>query len=97
MKNAARKDGRIKASVYHRLRRMVIPPFTAHWLRHIFVTNMYMAGVDVSVERNQAGHDEIKTTLDIYTTSCKECHKSDMTKPDNYISGKISEKSKNAV
>lgn len=72
---------------------MVIPQFTAHWL----VTNMYMAGVDVAVERNQAGHGGIKTTLDIYTTSCKECHKSDMTKPDNYISGKISEKRKNAV
>lgn len=39
----------------------------------------------------------IKTTLEIYTTLDKECHKSDMTKPDNYISGKISEKSKNAV
>lgn len=76
---------------------MVIPPFTAHWLRHIFITNMYMAGVDVAVARNQAGHGGIKTTLEIYTTLDKECRKNYMTKPDNYISGKISEKSKNAV
>lgn len=69
---------------------MVIPQFTAHWLRHTFVTNMYMAGVDVAVARNQACHGGIKTTLEVYTTLDKECHKSDMTKPDNYISGKIS-------
>ena len=58
---------------------------------------MYMAGVDVAVARNQAGHIGIKATLDIYTTLDKECRKNDMTKPDNYISGKISENSKNAV
>lgn len=51
---------------------------------------MYMAGVDVAVARNQAGHGGIKTTLEIYTTLDKECRKNYMTKPDNYISGKIS-------
>ena len=64
---------------------MVIPPFTAHWLRHTFVTNMYHAGVDVAIARDQAGHSDIKTTLEIYTTLDKECRRADMSKVDNYI------------
>ena len=64
---------------------MVIPAFTAHWLRHTFVTNMYNAGVDVAIARDQAGHSDIKTTLEIYTTLDKENRRSDMAKLNDYI------------
>ena len=45
----------------------VIPRITAHWLRHTFATMLYLAGVDVVTARDQMGHSDIKTTLDIYT------------------------------
>lgn len=45
----------------------VIPPFTAHWLRHTFITNMYLAGIDLMTAKEQAGHADIKTTMEIYT------------------------------
>lgn len=45
----------------------VIPPITAHWLRHTFITNMYLAGIDVLTAKEQAGHADIKTTMEIYT------------------------------
>ena len=35
---------------------MVIPPFTAHWLRHTYITMLYLAGVDVLTAKEQAGH-----------------------------------------
>ncbi len=46
---------------------MLIPHFTAHWLRHTYITNMYHAGVDVLTTMQQAGHSNIKVTMDIYT------------------------------
>lgn len=46
---------------------MVIPQITAHWLRHTFITNMYLAGVDVLTAKEQAGHADITTTMEIYT------------------------------
>lgn len=64
---------------------MMIPPFTAHWLRHTFVTNLYHAGVDVAVARDQAGHSDIKTTLEIYTTLDKECRVQGAEKIDKYL------------
>lgn len=45
----------------------VIPNITAHMLRHTFITNMYLAGVDVLTAKEQAGHADIQTTLNIYT------------------------------
>lgn len=45
----------------------VIPRITPHWLRHTFATMLYLAGVDVLAAKEQLGHEDIKTTLDIYT------------------------------
>lgn len=45
----------------------VIPKITPHWLRHTFITSMYLAGVDVLTAKEQAGHADINTTLSIYT------------------------------
>lgn len=46
---------------------MVIPQITPHWLRHTFITSMYLAGVDVLTAKEQAGHADINTTMSIYT------------------------------
>lgn len=45
----------------------VIPNITPHWLRHTFITNMYLAGIDILTAKEQAGHADIKTTMEIYT------------------------------
>lgn len=46
---------------------IVIPCITPHWLRHTFITSMYLAGVDVLTAKEQAGHADINTTMAIYT------------------------------
>lgn len=46
---------------------LVIEPFTAHYLRHTYITMLYFAGVDVLTAKEQAGHADIQTTMQIYT------------------------------
>lgn len=46
---------------------IVIPRITPHWLRHTFITSMYLAGIDVMTAKEQAGHSSINTTMAIYT------------------------------
>jgi len=64
----------------------VIPPITAHWLRHTFCTIMYMAGVDILTAKNQMGHSDIKTTLEIYTHLDAVHKRKAMTKLDDFLS-----------
>lgn len=64
---------------------MVIPEFTAHWLRHTFITNLYMAGVDVITASKQAGHADIQTTMDIYTHLDDEFKTNQMSKLDEFF------------
>lgn len=45
----------------------IIPRITPHWLRHTYITMLYMAGIDVLTAKEQAGHADIKTTTEIYT------------------------------
>ena len=40
---------------------------TPHQLRHTYITNMLLAGVDVKTVQVLAGHEHAKITLDIYT------------------------------
>ncbi|MDU6306669.1 tyrosine-type recombinase/integrase [Faecalispora jeddahensis] len=67
----------------------MIPPITAHWLRHTFATLLYLAEVDVLTARDQLGHSDIKTTLEIYTHLDKVYKRHSMDKLSQYISGKI--------
>lgn len=67
---------------------MVIPNITPHWLRHTFITLMYLAGVDVMTAMEQAGHSNIQTTMAIYTHLDKEYKQKSINKMDDYISGK---------
>ena len=46
---------------------VAIEPFSAHQLRHTFITMCHEAGVDVKVTQEIAGHADIHTTLMIYT------------------------------
>lgn len=64
----------------------VIPRITAHMLRHTFITLMYFAGVDLLTAKEQAGHNDVKTTMEIYT-HLDNIHKSkQMSKLDDYLS-----------
>ncbi len=53
---------------------MLIPGFTPHWLRHTYATMLYHSGIDVLAARDQLGHKDIETTLQIYT-HLDELHK----------------------
>lgn len=65
-----------------------IPKFTAHWLRHTYITMLYFAGVDVLTVKEQAGHADIKTTMDIYTHLDKKYKKKSMDKLNDYLNNK---------
>lgn len=64
---------------------IVIPRFTAHWLRHTYITLLYMSGVDVLTAAKQAGHADIKTTMDIYTHLDETHMRKNIDKLDCYL------------
>lgn len=66
---------------------MVIPPITPHWLRHTFITNMYLAGVDILTAQQQAGHANIETTLSIYTHLDAQHKRRSMDKLNVFLDG----------
>lgn len=63
----------------------IIPRFTAHWLRHTYITMLYMAGVDILTAKEQAGHADIKTTMEIYTHLDEIYKKKKIKKLDDYL------------
>ncbi len=65
---------------------LLIPNITAHWLRHTFITNMYFAGVDILTAKQQAGHSDIKITMEIYTHLDNEYKTKNIDKLNNYLS-----------
>lgn len=65
----------------------IIPKITPHWLRHTFITMLYMAGVDVLTAKEQAGHSDIKTTMAIYTHLDEQHRKKNVSKLDEYLEG----------
>lgn len=67
---------------------MVIPAITAHWLRHTYITMLYLAGVDVMTAKEQAGHADIKTTMQIYTHLDSEYKSAQINKLDEYLDNK---------
>lgn len=67
---------------------MVIPPITAHWLRHTYITMLYLAGVDILTAKEQAGHADIKTTMQIYTHLDSQYKKSQIDKLDDFLNNK---------
>ena len=70
----------------------VIPRITAHWLRHTYITLLYKSGVDVLTAKEQAGHADISTTLEIYTHLDKQYKHKQIQKLDEYMKyGKAAE------
>ena len=67
---------------------MLIPAFTAHWLRHTFITMMYLAGVDILTAKEQAGHQDIETTMGIYTHLDNKFKKKNIEKMNDFINDK---------
>lgn len=68
----------------------VIPKITPHMLRHTFCSLLYQAGVDVVTAKEQMGHSDVKTTLEIYTHLDTEYKRKSMDKLDSYLSGDAS-------
>lgn len=63
----------------------VIPRFTPHWCRHTFITMLYLAGIDVLTAKEQAGHNDIRTTMSIYTHLDSRYKQKSMNKLDEYL------------
>lgn len=63
----------------------VIPKITPHWLRHTFATMLYLAGVDILTAKEQLGHADIKTTLEIYTHLDAVYKRKAMNKLDDFL------------
>lgn len=62
-----------------------IDTFTPHCLRHTFCTIMYEAGVDVLTAKEQMGHNDVRTTLAIYTHLDSIHKKKNVSKIDDYL------------
>lgn len=68
---------------------MVIETFTAHQLRHTYITMLYMAGIDVLTAKEQAGHADIQTTLGIYTHLNAEYKRQNLSKFDQFLNAEL--------
>ncbi len=87
--NCIETQGRVPKNKYvPKSTPMIIPHFTAHWLRHTFITLMYFAGIDILTAKEQAGHSDIKITMGIYTHLDKEFKVNAMDKMNDYINRK---------
>lgn len=75
---------------------IIIPQFTAHWLRHTYITLLYMSGVDMMTAAKQAGHSDVKTTMDIYTHLDAEHVRKNIEKLDEYLGEYMQNICKNA-
>ncbi len=64
---------------------ITISPFTPHCLRHTFCTIMYEAGIDVLTAKEQMGHNDVKTTLAIYTHLDSQHKKKSISKLNEYL------------
>ena len=56
-----------------------------HSLRHTFSTRMCEAGINVKVIQDTLGHQDISTTMNIYTDATKEMKKQEFESLDNYL------------
>lgn len=64
----------------------VIDAFTPHYLRHTYVTNIIMSGVDLPTAKKQIGHADSKVLLDIYTHISEKHQEEEMQKLNLLIS-----------
>lgn len=74
----------------------VIPKITPHWLRHTFCTMLYFAGVDILTAKNQMGHKDIQTTLEIYTHLDTLHKQKEINKLNEFLDGEKKDKKHDA-
>ena len=67
---------------------MVIPHITPHMLRHTCTTNLILAGIDPITVKNQLGHADITTTLNIYTHVTESHKQTEIQKLDVFFEKK---------
>jgi len=72
------------AKIQRVCKRAGIAPFTAHAMRHTFITDCYNAGVDVKVIQRIAGHSSISTTMDVYVETTSDMVDSEIQKLIEY-------------
>lgn len=58
-------------------KRLLLPHFSCHSLRHTFTTRMCEAGVNIKVIQDTLGHADVSTTLNIYADATKELKSSE--------------------
>jgi integrase len=64
---------------------IVLDKFTPHMLRHTYITMLYLSGVDVMTAKEQAGHADVTTTMNIYTHLSESHVAEEIEKLDKYI------------
>lgn len=84
-KNLRKKDGTLKSRIAPGGLPMKIETFTPHQLRHTYASMLYKAGVDVLTAKDQLGHSDIKTTLNIYTHLDSVYKTRSMSRLNDYI------------
>ena len=83
------KNIKTTKSKYAHAAPQTIPPITAHWLRHTFATLLYLSGVDVLTAKDQLGHADVKTTLNIYTHLDNVYKDKNIVKLDSYLDAQL--------
>ena len=84
-KNLYKKDGALKSRIAPGGLPLRIETFTPHQLRHTYASMLYKAGIDVLTAKDQLGHSDIKTTLNIYTHLDSVYKTRSMNKLNDYI------------
>lgn len=69
----------------------LLPNFSCHSLRHTFTTRMCEAGTNLKLMQDVLGHQDISTTLNIYTDVTKELRDKEMEGLEKYFEIEIRE------
>ena len=64
---------------------VLLPHFSCHSLRHSFATRMCEAGINIKVMQDTLGHNDISTTMNIYTDATKVLKKSEFQTLETYL------------
>ena len=68
-----------------RSKKLLLPHFSCHSLRHTFTTRMCEAGVNIKVIQDTLGHADVSTTLNIYADATKTMKDSEFRRFDSQI------------